>query len=268
MGSPFYRMQKPDYESDYKHSYINGELDHPYSLPGVKCSVCGATWGGSRILASSCPEELRHHKNLLSSWPISNSDHAKLQEKIMAALRMQGEPFIDLRPGDAFQPCYLDIPSRPAADFLWPCLGSLVVSERIRDLFLEVCPTDIAVCPVSLRKVGTRDPNLPPPMPSTREPEDIIREVPFLDDLRSVGEYSEILVLKNSNFPPDDMPTSSCSACKRRQFAGNRELRMTPEMWNGQAIFFMSTTLHVIVTDHLKRGIEQLCPTNVVFDPV
>ena len=55
----FWKISWPDYESDYRHSYINGGLDYPFGLPGIDCDVCGKTWGGSRILSYECPESLK-----------------------------------------------------------------------------------------------------------------------------------------------------------------------------------------------------------------
>ncbi len=49
-----------------------------------------------------------------------------------------GKPFVDLRPGDGFRPCYFDVPARLRADFLWAGVGILVVSERIKSL-LSIC---------------------------------------------------------------------------------------------------------------------------------
>lgn len=264
----FWRLAHPEYRSDYKHSYINGSLEHPFALPGVCCDVCGATWGGSRILAQECPPKFPQHKNLRDRWPISRTDHAKLQRELMTALGTKGVPFVDLRPGDDFQPCFLDVPSRPRADFLWSGLGSFVVTDRVRDLLLRMAVNDIPVCPVTLRKIGKRKAKLPPPMPSTGEPEDIINEVPLLDDPSTVGSYSEVVVLHESGFPPGGTPISVCSGCRRPEIGRNREFRMTAEMWNGQSIFFMATTLYVIVTDGLKQAIESLRPTNIIFKPV
>jgi hypothetical protein len=264
----FWRIHHSNYSSDYQYSYINGSLEHPFGLPGVRCDICGATWGGSRILAQECPPKFRRHKNLLERWPIPRADHAKLQREIMTAINIDAEPFVGLRPGDTFQPCFLDVPSRPRADFLWPSLGSFVVSDRVRILLLSACGDDIAACQVTLRKIGKRNAKLPPPMPSTGEPEDIINEVPLLDDPSVGGGYWEILVQHESGFPPGGTPISVCSVCKRPTIGPNREFRMTPEMWNGQAIFFLATTLYVIVTDGLKETIESLHPTNVIFEPV
>jgi hypothetical protein len=264
----FWRLDHPDYDSDYKHSYINGSLEHPFGLPGVRCDICGSTYGGGRILAQECPQQLQGHKNLRDGWPIPRADHAKLQHELMTAIGINGEPFVSLRPGDSIQPCYLDVPSRPRADFLWPSPGSFVVTDRVRDLLITASGNDIAVCPVILRKIGKRNAKLSPYMPSMGEPEDIINEVPLLDDPNSVGSYSEVVILHKSGFPPGGTPISICPGCRRAEIGLNREFRMTAEMWNGQSIFFMSTTLYVIVTDVLKQTIERLRPTNVVFKPI
>jgi hypothetical protein len=262
----FWRIIHPPYDSDYKHTYINGDLEHPYGLPGVSCDACGATWGGGRILSCKCPMEFQRYKKIRSGWPISRTDHATLQGALMTALRMEGEPFAALRPGDRFQPAFLDVPSRPRADFLWPSLGSLIVADRVRDLLLGLAGKDIAVCPTTLRKIGRRNAKLPPPMPSTGEPEDIINEVPLLNDSNAAGSYSEILIQNESGFPPGGAPISVCTGCRRETIGPNRRFRMTPEMWNGHAIFFMATTLYVLVTDDLKKAIEKLRPSNVAFE--
>lgn len=264
----FWIISHPNYDSDYRFTYINGSLERPFGLPGVKCDICGSTWGGGRVLAHECPPKFQQDKNLREGWPISRTEHAKLQRELMAAIGIDGEPFIDLRPGDDFQPGYLDVPSRPTADFLWPGLRSFVVSDRVRDLLLREAGNDVAVRPVIMRKIGKRDANLPPPMPSTGEPEDMINEAALLDQASAAGSYSEFLVLHESGFPPGGTPISVCSGCRRPEIGPNRQLKMTPEMWKGEAIFFMATTLHVIVTDKLKKSIESIRPTNVIFEAV
>src|SRR5215813_3464579 len=130
----FWRLTHPDYQSDYEQSYTNGGLDHPYGLPGVSCTVCHQTWGGSRILPFECPVPLRNHRHLQERWPISLEQHRALQLEVQNELRRVGVVAPRLYPGDDFQPCYLDIPSIPRADLIWACLGSVVVSKRIRTL--------------------------------------------------------------------------------------------------------------------------------------
>jgi hypothetical protein len=40
---------------------------------------------------------------------------------------------------------------------------------------------------------------------------------------------------------------------------------MTTDMWKGNKLFFMATTLFIIVTDDLKMKFTGLAPTNVNF---
>jgi hypothetical protein len=263
----FWRIKSPSYESDYRHSYINGSLEHPFGLPGIECDVCGDTWGGSRILPYDCPPSFRHHKNIVKKWPITREEHAALQKQMLRTLHIEGQPFAALRPGDDFQPCFLDVPSCPCADFLWPSLGSLVVSERIKNVLVTSWPNDIVACPVSLRKIGKREAKLAPPMPSTGEPEDIINEVPLSKDVSQIGPYFEILVQKESGFPLGGTPLNTCAGCGRPNVDNStRELRMTPEMWKGDHLFFLATTLYVLITDKVREQLDSMRPTNVLFE--
>ena len=262
----FWTISSPDYESDYRQSYINGGLDYPFGLPGVHCDVCGQTWGGSRVLSYECPESLRNHKNFKERWPVSLSEHSALQQQLFAALGTRGEPFIDLRPGDTLQPCYLDIPSRPRADFLWPNWGVLVVSERIKDFFLKTCVGEISVRPIVLRKIGKRHAKLPPPMPTTGEPEDIINEVPLLADVARVGPYYQIIPLKESEYPRDRLPKITCSGCQRvdvKFVYPLPEIRMAREMWRGHSIFYIGSTSYIVVPDKVREALLRYGPTNV-----
>jgi hypothetical protein len=126
----YWRLTSPGYGSDYKDTYVNGQLTHPFSLPGVRCDICRQTWSGWRYLPYDCPAKLSSHPNIVTPGVISRRDHIVLQRAILEELGLEGEPFEALRPGDQFQPSYLDVPSRPRADFLWPALGPPVVSER------------------------------------------------------------------------------------------------------------------------------------------
>ena len=37
-SAPFWRLQQPEYDSDYADMYINGALDHPFALPASASS--------------------------------------------------------------------------------------------------------------------------------------------------------------------------------------------------------------------------------------
>jgi hypothetical protein len=187
----------------------------------------------------------------------------------MAALAVKGNPFMDLCPGDFLQPCFLDVPSHPRADFLWSSLGSLVVSQRIKDAFVESCSPEIVTRPVTMRKIGSREARLPPPMPSTGEPEDMIDEVPILEDKSKIGSYFEILILNESNPPFGVAPALFCSGCNRPLASTkDREFRMAPEIWKGHSIFFFATTLWIVITDQMKDLLVRLHPTNVQFQSI
>jgi hypothetical protein len=241
----FWRLEHPDYESDYKHSYINGSLEHPFGLPGVRCDVCHQTWGGSRILAFECPTSLRGSKHLTERWPISLEQHQALQQEVKDESRKAGITVPQLHPGDDFQPCYLDVPSRPRADFLWACLGSVLVSERVRQLFESLPIVNVSYSPVTLRKVGKREARFPTPIPSTGEPEDIVHEVPLLTWTDSVGPYFEMVIQSESGYAPGAEPLSVCSGCGREtpQTIDARFVMMD-SMWKGADIFFLAGTLH------------------------
>jgi hypothetical protein len=262
----FWRLTPPQYDSDYHHSYINGSLEHPFGLPGVNCEVCGQTWGGIRILPFECPPALRKRKHLKEAWPIAREQHKTLQQKVRAELHKKGITVSELRPGDDFQPCYLDVPSSPRADFLWSGLGSVAVSQRVRDLFEKLRIHDAVFCEVILRKVGKRKATLPPPMPSTGEPEDVINEVPLLSRLDAVGLYYEMVLLTESAYPPGGEPVSLCSGCGRETIDyKKRKLVMLPSMWKGAEIFFLATTLHIVITARLRQSLQKLEVTNVEF---
>jgi hypothetical protein len=171
----FWQITHPDYESDYQSSYINGTLEHPYGMPGIECHICHQTWGGSRILPFECPPLLKKHKHIKEGWPISPEEHGLLQQEVQRELKKTGLNCPPLLPGDSFQPCYLDVPSRPQSDFLWAGLGSIVVSQRIKSLFEFLDIRGVFFCPVTFRKIGKRNARLPAPIPSTGEPEDIIK---------------------------------------------------------------------------------------------
>src|SRR5262245_44355844 len=170
--------------------------------------------------------------------PIPLDEHKRLQAEAFTALRDDGVEVDSLCPGDRLQPCYLDVPSRPRADFLWGSIGSLVVSHRIKDLFEKRAIAEVAFAKVELRKIGKREAELPPPVPASGEPEDLITEAPQLTDTSTIGPYYELIVLRESGYPPGATPKSICSGCGRPEIDNKRrELVMTPEMWKGDGIF-------------------------------
>jgi hypothetical protein len=94
----------------------------------------------------------------------------------------------------------------------------------------------------------------------------MIEEVPSASSVSDVGAYFEVCILKESGSPPGGKPVKVCPGCGRAEInETKREIRMLDHMWKGNAIFFLATTLYVLVTDDLKKIIEHARPTNVVF---
>ncbi len=79
----------------------------------------------------------------------------------------------------------------------------------------------------------------------------------------------QILVRSASDYPKGGAPISVCPVCKHEAFNDEkRELVMHEEMWRGQPIFLLRTTLYVIVTEALAEKIQKAGATNVDFAPV
>jgi hypothetical protein len=265
----FWHISRPDYTSDYQDSYINGSIEHPLQFPQVDCDFCLNTWGwsGTRSLPYECPDSLRGALTGLSEKSVPRTEHLSLQMKMLNAVKFQGQPFIDIRPGYNFQPGFLDVPSRPHGDFLWPW-ASILVSERIRDILVGLCGNDMAACRVVLRKIGKRNAKLPAPIPRSGEPEDLIHEAPLLRDTSEVGPYYEVVPLHASKEPPDRTIESTCSACGRVKTkvvfpVRHGPLRMGRETWNGSSMFYLGSTLHVIVTDEVRKALQTSRPSNL-----
>jgi hypothetical protein len=263
---PFWRLQQPESDSDYADTYINGTLEHPFALPGVKCERCGQTWGGTAILPYELPPELQSLKQLRNGWPISGREHAELRRRVLEALQAAGAPIAELRVGAIFQPAFLDVPSCPEADFLWSGLGSVVVSERVRDTMARAAVTGCEFVPVIPRKIGRRRAARRPPIPRAGEPEDLLARVAPIRDPSDIPPYYELVVTAESKRPPGAQPESTCELCGRETYdADGRTLVMEAAMWNGQDVFFLATTLWIIITDRVKALLEPLRPTNVSF---
>jgi hypothetical protein len=265
----FWRLNQPEYDSDYADTFINGDLEHPFSLPGVKCERCGATWGGSTILPYELPTHLHSLKSLKDHRPISGAEHASLRSTILEALQASGAPITQLQAGAVFQPGYLDVPSRPEADFLWSAIGSVVVSRRIRDAFVDSGIKGGVLVPVVPRRIGKRRAKLPAPVPNTGEPEDLLTETGGVLDPLQAPPYFELVVTAESRHPPGAEPQAVCDLCGREIYDSSaRQLVMEPEMWDGDDIFFLRTTLWIVVTGRVKRILESLRPTNLAFTPM
>lgn len=261
-------MRSPEYSSVSQDLQINGNLEYIYRLPGLTCAACGAAYGGSRILSVSAPPQIRNDKRFMRRWPVSDKEHAALQKELAGYLEKEFVNFVTFRPGDNFQPAYLDIPSKPVADFLWPNIRSFVVSERMKKLVFDELSDDVEIVPVQLRKIGKLNAKLPQATPVSGKPEAITDEAELNNPGDSIGRYYQVLVRSESDYPTGGTPVSTCPLCKRKSIEEEkRELIMKEEMWSGQQIFFLRTTLHVVVTEPLAEKIRRFHASNVEFIP-
>ena len=156
-----------------------------------------------------------------------------------------------LLPGTDFQPVYLDIDNGPKLDFLWSCPGSVLISERIQELFIKNEIKGVKFSPVIKRKVANK-----------------VTKYPFKVSENDIN-YSELIITANSKRPPGAETISLCQICGREEIdIDARQLIMLPDMWGGEDIFFLNTTLWIIVTDRVKSLIEGIDASNVQFEKV
>ncbi len=195
----FWQLDGTNYVSDYKRSFINGQLEHPYSLPAVRCTVCREYMGQGFTLPYTCPTRLR--KEFTDPADVTVEEFNRMAEKARVTIEKRGLSGSLVQPGGTLQPSFLDVGSKPTADFLWPGFNPLV-SQRIREQLESLKVLDIAFAEVILRKVGKKAANLPPPIPSTGEPEDIVNEVPTTVLPKTKQRYFELCIYGRSAPPP------------------------------------------------------------------
>jgi len=231
----------------------NGELTHQFRLPGIKCSECGTTWGGSRILPYTLSDALQRKVELRQPWPIDDVAHRRLRDEVLGELRASGHSIDVLRPGDAFQPAMLDVAAPPDADFLWSA-ESVVVSKRIHAALTTVPLRGATFAPVTIR-TGRR-------AHADRRAGSVMAEAAG----PHAPAYYELIVRAESGLPPGIEPVRYCGSCGRRSFDHEtRRMVMLPEMWKGEQVFLLATTLWIVITDPVKQIIEGAGTTNVEF---
>jgi len=262
----FWQIEAPHYGSDYKSLFINGLIEHPYNLPFVDCDSCGQRFLADHSLPYECPPAFR--KKFSNSEALTIEEFENITEPVRRAVQKIGLRKEVVQPRCFLLPSFLDIPSKPEADFLWPSSSfSPLVTERVRGKLESLKIREIAFAEVTLRKVGKKSPKLPAPIPSTGEPGDIIGEVSTTRFPKTGHTYFELCVYGRSGPPPGRELKSVCSTCGNKDFnwARSKELVMTESMWTGLDIFVLETTAIILVTDKLKQELQKLRPTNVEF---
>ena len=256
MMPAFWQITAPRY-SDYRHTFINGSVEHPFTLPGIRCETCGKTWmKAARVAPIECPISLRGN---FPKDPISLSRYRELCATICSLSKCAPA---DLRPGTSLLQGIMAIPSRPQADFLWGSLGSVIVSERIKNCFALHGFSGTLLFPITISKVGRRKAALPAPIPESGEPEDIMESANQLPG-SNVGHYFEMIITSDSRRVKGTEPSSVCTDCGFEQWSPPKQWAMHASLWTGADVFCLSPTSMIVVTDRVKEGLVEIGATNV-----
>lgn len=280
----FWELDSPLYASDYRRTFINGSLEHPYTLPTVCCEKCCQRSFDWRVLPFLCPPSMRRNKFLRDyEDDVSVAEFSQVCSKLAGTLRRAGVDSVQFSPGAKLQPCFLDIPSRPTADFLWPGTWTIVVSDRVKQALLGWNLDGVAFCPVVLRKVGKRSPRASFRMPSTGEPEDLVTGMKRGDTAPYSASYFELVVAEDMPDPPGVEPCQRCSLCGERVYEDregqhwSRVHRSEELAWaslKNRALTRMAAGRDIIrsagrfiCTGRVKDHLERIQASNVAFVP-
>lgn len=254
MDKAYWRLERPDYSSDYQDTFINGSGSYPHGLPGINCSVCKKAYGNTYVVPYTCPEKLVKHKSLLKKWPIPQDEHSVLQKQIKAELEASGIDTTSFPSIYDFQPVHLKFPSHPKSDFLWSTRAGPIVSAKVKTLFEQHQVTGVKFCPSVIDKVGKRNSKGPFAIASTGEPEDIIEEVKGEANPAQFGPLHEMVITSTSGRPPGAEVTSQCPACGREEFDNSkRVLVLTKAMIPPTDIFLLATTTSIVVNNRVRE---------------
>lgn len=93
-------------------------------------------------------------------------------------------------------------------------------------------------------------------------------EVPLLSRSDTVGPYFELVIQSVSGYAVGVQPLHVCPGCGRETFQDDKaRFVMVESMWKGADIFFLASTLYIVVTDRVRRALQDLKATNVQFEP-
>jgi hypothetical protein len=105
---------------------------------------------------------------------------------------------------------------------------------------------------------------VPPPVPRSGEPEDLITAVRATVPANAISSLFELVVTAESGRPLGSRDFRLCNCCGREEYdQEQRQLAMREDMWHGEDIFFLATTLHIMVTERVRELLQKLGATNV-----
>ena len=82
-ATEFWRLDSPKY-NDYVSAFINGDLEHPYRLPDIKCDIGdGGNCGDDMIPPNETPPAWRT-KRFMDPKPVSPKEFNRLVEELQS----------------------------------------------------------------------------------------------------------------------------------------------------------------------------------------
>jgi len=255
----YWALAQPSYDTDYSSLNINGRAKTRYSIPGIDCHSCGETWATFSMLPTYCPDELKSEPSVAKPGVVPVAESHRIVDRAKDLIQAEIGAAFEILPGVRFAECSLDIPSRPEASVLWSVLGNAMVISKEFGRALEACGIDLPpTFDLDFGKVGKRNANLPPPLPKSGEPIDLIREAQTAStqDL----EYS-LVVLEYLTHPADSYRLV-CDTCGRRECEARAPLlshvtnKDLPDM-------IWCPGVGVVISDGVRECVSRYGPTNV-----
>ena len=265
----FWRLTPPA-EDDYRAVFVNGEVRATHALPTVGCRTCARLRRSRRVLPIDCPDAWRRRSEVVlpprREYRTTNAQFAELSARLSPALDSLPADMGPLQPGDSFQPLLLRLASTPEVDVLWPGVGHILVSQRVRVALEAAGVTGAMFARIAYDRVGTRSASHE--LRPRGEPEDVLKRIPERNDTSGLPTYWHVTVTQESGLPPGVDPSSVCPECERALVPvaeSARRILFVPSMWRGADVCWLATTLHVVVTDRVRATLERIGATNIHF---
>ena len=227
--SSFYELREPEYETDDESDLANPIRQiESYHIPGIICSVCHDTWGGSRRLYIPITNSDLQQK--LNSYPLQESEWRELEQSIRQSTGLPDD-FL-LQPGDTLGTPSFELLAFDLPDFMHPFPGQMIVKRSVVHALQRAELTGYHVVSIKVKwSKGLQEPLTPLP------------------------ELYEIMV-DGSAWRVDSTPESitACPHCKRKIFPDPDWLRIDESRWDHTDIFHPDfNTNMVIITDRFCR---------------
>jgi hypothetical protein len=125
----------------------------------------------------------------------------------------------------------------------------------------------VSYFPIEITKVGRRNAKLPPPIPESGEPEDIMELAAYPPE-QQIPKYFEVVILADSRRVKETEPTSVCPTCGSENWKPPKKWAMHESLWTGTDFFFLAPTTMIVVTDRVKKLLVEMEATNVRAVPM